>query len=50
MENTKKAPRPPDYTNDGIAVWENTNEKGEKYLSIAIVGHKTLYAYPRKEK
>ena len=35
----------PDYTSDGVAVWERLDKNGNTYLSIKIVGHNTIYAF-----
>jgi hypothetical protein len=37
-------PRRPDFTNDGVAVWKNTDKDGKEYITIKIVGHTTMYA------
>lgn len=42
-QKTKKEGQKPDYVSDGIAVWVNSNEKGE-YLAIKLTGHNTIYA------
>jgi len=35
----------PDYYADGVAVWINIDKKNHKYLTIKIVGHKTITAF-----
>lgn len=49
MEEQKKTKKPliptrPTFKGDGVAVWEAKREGGKRYLSIKIVGHKTIFA------
>jgi len=44
VKETKKRP---DYVSDGVAVWINTRPNGQKYLSIKMPGHETVYVNER---
>jgi hypothetical protein len=37
--------RVPDFKNDGVAVWINTDKNNKKYLTIKIVGHNTITVF-----
>lgn len=44
-------PRAPDFKGDGVAVWVNQDKKSDnKYLSIKVVGHTTIYAWRPEPK
>lgn len=45
MSDQLTAHRPPDFKSDGVAVWVNKDRKKRKYLSIQIVGLKTVVAF-----
>ena len=47
-DKDKELPKIPNYTNDGVAVWVNMDKNNNKYLSIKIVGHSTIYAFEHK--
>ena len=40
----------PKYTGDGIAVWENLDKNGNKYLSIKILNSINIAAFENKPK
>ncbi len=43
--NETKTQSSPNYTSQGIAVWENLDKNGKKYLNIKIVGHSPMRAF-----
>lgn len=43
-EKKKLVPRRPTFTGDGVAVWEDKRPGGRRYLSIKLVGHRTVFA------
>lgn len=45
-----KAPRKPEYSGDGIAVWVNQDKNNNPYLTIKIIGHNTINAFPRNNE
>jgi len=35
--------RKPAWKSPGVAIWENTKENGQKFLSIHMIGHTVVY-------
>jgi hypothetical protein len=46
--NKKFEAKKPDFTSDGVAVWVNKDKNDCDYLTIKIVGHKTITAFKPK--
>ena len=40
----------PAYRGDGIAIWKNTAKNGKPYLSVKVLGGKSIACFPVEEK
>ena len=47
MENNKKSfvARHPDFKGDGIAIWVDVTEQGQKYLRVKVLNWPALTAF-----
>ena len=56
MEEIEMAfePTQPDYSGDGIAIWnavvENGDNKGKKYLKVKVLGGKSINCFEVEQK
>ena len=50
MKEQNQTGKAPDFSADGIAVWQNTTKDGKPYLSVKIVGHNTINAFKNEPK
>jgi len=47
-QNTSSGGQKPTYRGDGVAVWVFKSKEGKEYLSIKIVGHDYIKAFPNE--